>query len=128
MGESRSNPLSPAYRGELPKVMLGGTVRVAVEASAEFMMRLQAWRDDPVNAGKDGPEPKEADTDCVFYLVGSLVRPSHLFRDDRSKWPAGEAKMGEIFRLPYLEFVQRIELDNPHMRAATEPAPEVTDA
>lgn len=124
MGDSKVNILSPSYAGNLPEALIGGRISVAVEPSADFLIRVGLWQNDPVNLGKDPPSPKESDCDAVFYLAGDLVIPSALIKD-RDKWPSGSAKMGELFRLPYPEFVQRIQLENPHLRASkVEPSTE----
>lgn len=119
MGASRFNPRSPAYKGDLPDLLIGAKIGVVTEPNAEFVMKLAAWRADPLN---DGLEllPAEGEWDAVFYIIGELTRPSAMV--DRHKWPHGETPLGELLRMPFEEFVQRIELACPNVRADAAPA------
>lgn len=119
MGDSRFNPRSPAYKGELPDLLIGAKLGTVTEPNAEFMMKLTAWRNDPLNASKEAPEPAEGEWDAVVYLIGELTRPSAMI--DRHKWPHGEAPIGELFRMPFAEYVQAIEARCPAVRADVAP-------
>lgn len=122
MGASRHNPLSPAYAGPIPDELIGASITVSVEMSPEFMMRVAAFQNDPINAGHPPPNPTADDAHAVFFITGKLVRPSALI-PDRSKWPSGEAKIHEILRCKYSEFIEAIEASNPHLKASQVEAP-----
>lgn len=119
MGQSRFNPRSPAFKGTLPDLLIGAKISVVTQPNAEFQMRLQAFRDDPLNAGKEQPVPKEGEWDAAVVIIGELTRPSAM--KDRLKWPHGEAMLAEILTMPFEEFVQRIELECPQVRADAPP-------
>ena len=119
MGASRGNPRSPAYKGALPDLLIGAKLSVVTQPNAEFQMKLQAWRNDPLNAGKDPPTPKEGEWDAAVVIIGEMTRPTAL--KDRMHWPHGEAIISELFTMPFEEFVQRIELECPQVRADAPP-------
>jgi hypothetical protein len=117
MGLSRNNPLSTAFAGTLPDLLVGGSVTVEVLPSTEFVMRATAFQADPVNAGRVMDLPGPGDWDAVFMLNGSMTKPSALERNNPQRWPTGSAPMGELFRLNFEEFKLRIEDRNPHLKA-----------
>lgn len=126
MGQSRSNPRSPAYKGTLPDLMIGAKVGVVTEPNVAFVLRLQAWQADTLNAGKDPPTPTEGEWDAVVYLIGEMTRPIAL--KDRLHWPHGEAQIAELLRMPFEEFTGRIEMACPHVRADAAPVIETPPA
>jgi hypothetical protein len=116
LGQSRNNPLSPAYNGDLPDELVGAKVTMQVEMAAEFQLRVAMWQQDPLNLGQEPPfKPGPDDVRAAFYITGTLVRPSALIAD-RSKWPSGEATMGKLFDMPYSDYIGRIEDANPHLK------------
>ncbi len=97
MGESRMNPNSDQYRGELPDVMPSGELTWIVAPTAAFLEQVKELR----AAGVEGPmRCEEKDQDAVLVPVAVWTVPLKTSQN----WPQSKLQMGELARMPLLEF------------------------
>jgi len=83
MGESRRNPMSPAFRGKYPDEVELAAIRAVRHPTPEWFAEHQTWVEDKV-------ELPEEHTLVSLMLVMKRIEPSALFPGDPSKWPASD--------------------------------------
>lgn len=106
MGESRSNPRSPAYNGpppKLPDMVPGAVVQGRVIPNEATLKRLQALAE--ANGGQPYPVSSLSvdELDYVAVLCGQWGAPSRLVNG----MPAATIELMELGRMPLAEFKAR---------------------
>lgn len=97
MGESRSNPNSQQFAGQLPDVQPSGFITWVAKPNAAFMEHVKEIR----AAGIDGPiRCEERDQDAVLVALATWTVPMKTTRE----WPQSHLEMAELARMPLPAF------------------------
>ena len=100
MGQSRSNPNSPQYRGPAPRAILGADIRTIFEPNAAMKAHVAEMK----AAGIEGPiQLQEKDMDAVVYVMSTWGVPLQVVQETQNSTMA----FVELGRMPMVEFKKR---------------------
>lgn len=108
MGQSRSNPSSAQYRGQLPEMVFSGHVEVVVGPT-------EAWK----AAHANDPDAFPVEAECEITFKVSAIGHVPLATVKQSEWP-GVAVPAGVVRIPLvgMKAIVKQQLEKDHAVAA----------